>query len=191
MNQAENFYNTIRSHPINDEMPGSPDAARRLDPHPTQTERVCADTPQPWNFNRPEHLWAAAQGRHRGYEQQTVTTSSLYAVRSCTLEQDGINLVLCRLGETIGQLLFRDQTRSQPGHQTLVQEPLVIRVGHGRVSARFYIGDACLHCRENLFLFGTGIVNQAHDGFLDECRGARGPAFGDLLLDHALKLSGS
>ena len=90
----------------------------------------------------------------------------------------------------VGQLLFVGQIGPQPRHHALMKALLITWAADRREAACFDVGSACLRSRNNLLLLQAGVIDQAKHRFLKESGGTRGPAFGDLPLDHTLKFVG-
>ncbi len=107
-----------------------------------------------------------------------------------TLQQKGVDLIFRRPGEPVGQLLVSGQPSLQSGYQTLLQALPILPDCHRRVAACFDVGQTCLDRLPNRVLLGTDLVNQTHDGLLQERCRSGGAALGHLPLDQPLKLVG-
>ena len=102
VDQAQNLDHAIRCQAVDDKVSGTGNAPRRLDALSGEAGRVGTNAGEAGHPDGADHVRLLTQGGHDGQDQLAVPTCCFQTMIAGTVEKEGVDLVFCRPGETIG-----------------------------------------------------------------------------------------
>ena len=79
------------------------------------------------------------------------------------VEQDGVDLILCRPGEPVDVSVPGREASPQPCHHAIMDTPFVLRGRYRHVATGFDVGRAGLDGLKHLVFFDPGFIDQTPD----------------------------